>query len=418
LRDWLESQFAHPDQHFDRTVSDLLTATGKTTENGAVNFVLAHLGERVPEDKVVEEGQFSMVPITSRTMRLFLGIQVQCAQCHDHPFNQQLKQEHFWGINAFFRQVERKGVPAMGRDAPAAMLELVDHATWNNDRIIFFERRNGVVKPTRPVFLDGQKMIPRPETTRRQQLAEFILHDEHFAKAFVNRMWGHFFGRGLTSPGAVDDFGDHNPVVHPRLLDLLAKDFQAGGYNPRDVIRWICTSDAYGLTSVANRTNDKADVEPYFSRMLLKAMTPEQLFESLMTVTQAEATDTREEKQKLRNAWTKNLIVNFGDDEGTEVTFNGTVVQALILMNGKELNDAIAHKDRGPLATAIKRKRLSGKTIFDDLYLVVLNRPPTASEYREVPRRLMMRVPDKDAAAPLQDLVWALINSNEFILNH
>src|SRR5579883_1868614 len=154
---WLEERFAREGEGWDKIVTDLLTATGKNKENGAVNFILAHLGDPTPKDKVAEEGQFSMVPITSRTTRLFLGLQIQCVQCHDHPFNPDWKQRHFWGINAFFRQVERKGMPARRRNAPPAVLELTDNSNWNIEAdgkagLIFYEKRNGVLMSTRPQF--------------------------------------------------------------------------------------------------------------------------------------------------------------------------------------------------------------------------------------------------------------------------
>ena len=418
MRSWLESQFAKADQGFDKTVTDLLTATGKTAENGAVNFILAHLGEPVPPNKRAEEGQFSMVPITSRTTRLFLGLQIQCTQCHDHPFESSpWKQQHFWGVNAFFRQVERKGAMPK-RNAPPAPFELADNPSWNEDTVVFFERRNGVVLPARATFLDGQRMTPRSDATRRQELAEFIVRNEYFPKAFVNRMWGHFFGRGMNYPGAVDDFGDHNPLTHPKLLDYLAKEFRDYGYNPRELIRWICNSKAYGLSTVANKTNDKPETEAYASRMLLKAMTPEQLFESLIVATETESGESASERKKRREQWTKNLIVNFGDDEGNEVTFNGTVVQALILMNGKEINDAVTEKDKGTVINALRRHGVTTRTVMEDIYLAALNRHPTPAEQQELLRKLPMRVRDRDVAAPWQDLLWALINSNEFLLNH
>src|SRR5262249_54230718 len=152
------------------------------------------------------------------------------------------------------------------------------------------------------------------EGTRRQELAKMVVKSPYFAKAFVNRMWGHFFGRGFTKD--VDDFGDHSPISHPDLLEKLSKDWVDAYYNPRTLIRWICNSKAYGLSSVANDSNDKSDAEQFFSRMLLKAMTPEQLFESLMTATESKEGRTAEAKKKMRDDWLNKLVVSFGDDEG------------------------------------------------------------------------------------------------------
>src|SRR5207302_2119463 len=114
--------------------------------------------------------------------------------------------------------------------------------------------------------------------------------------------------------------------------------------------------------------------EMLFSRMLMKSMTPEQLFESLMLATNSEVAESKEGKKKLKDKWLEDLIANFGDDEGNEVNFNGTVVQALMMMNGKEINDAINAKDKGTVTWAMKRSRIPDG-IISDLYLVTLIRP-------------------------------------------
>ncbi len=422
MRQWLQEQFAR-DRSFKEVVTDLLTASGKTNENGAVNFVLAHLGEPIPRNKQSEEGQFEMVPLTSRTTRLFLGLQTQCVQCHDHPFNAEWKQQHFWGVNAFFRQVERKGRPPGPRETAATVLELVDNLNFNPENAVFYETRKGLLLQTKAVFLDNLRR-PATDANRRQELARFITESDYFAKAYVNRLWGHFFGRGLNEQPSVDDFGEHNKVEHPELLNELAQQFVHHGYQPSRLIRWICNSEAYHLSSLANKTNDKAEQDKLFSRMLLKAMTPEQLFESLMAATQAEVAETTDNRQKLREQWMRNLIVNFGDDEGNEVTFNGTVVQALLLMNGKEINDVISHREKGTVVQALRKHLtaqgvLNVQGVLNELYLAALNRRPTSSEAAKILRILTTaRVNNRGPLAPWQDLFWALLNSNEFILNH
>src|SRR5207302_3847661 len=124
--DWLKEQF-RKNRPYNEIVEQLVTATGKNTDNGAVNFVLAHVGANVPAAKQGEFGRFEMVPLTARVTRLFLGTQIQCAQCHDHPFYGNLKQEDFWGVNAFLRQVERRGNPVPRRNRPPGPLELEDN---------------------------------------------------------------------------------------------------------------------------------------------------------------------------------------------------------------------------------------------------------------------------------------------------
>jgi hypothetical protein len=421
---WLEEQFSNPDVGYDKVVTDLLTATGKNNENGAANFILQHMGEVIPGGKQSEEGYSDFVPLTSRTTRLFLGLQIQCTQCHNHPFNNQWKQKDFWGINAFFRQTHGDRPPVRGAMMTAVTLNLRNDPHVNTEGMIYYEQRNGVVLPVRPAFLDGQKRkdLANPGVDRRKKLAELVTHSEYFPKAYINRMWGHFFGRGMTVQGTVDDFGEHNAVTHPELLDYLAKEFKDYQFKPRELIRWICNSDAYSLSSVANKTNDKPDAEMFFGRMLLKAMTPEELFESLMVATRAEQDETKDNKQKLRKDWMKNLIVNFGDDEGNEVTFNGTVVQALLLMNGKEINDAISSREKGTVLVALSRKNKTKASIINDLFLAALNRPASQKETMAITKEIDLakagRVKTKDIGEIWQDLFWGLLNSNEFILNH
>jgi hypothetical protein len=216
----------------------------------------------------------------------------------------------------------------------------------------------------------------------------------------------------------VDDFGDHNPITHIELLDQLAQAFQEAQFRPRELVRWICNAEAYGLSSIPNHANDKAAAEPYFSRALLRPLTPEQLFESLMTATQADGGPTSEAKKRLRDEWLRALTVNFGDDEGNEASFNGTVLQALMLMNGTEMNSALSQKDRGPVLSALKKHGIAVKAVIEDLYLAALNRRPTQSEVQELSKRLPMRIRDKEPTAPFDDILWALLNSSEFLLNH
>jgi hypothetical protein len=464
---WLEEQFAK-NRGWDKVVAGdldkydiekpethgLLTAVGENNDNGAVNFILSHLGEQTPQPKVPEEGAFNFVPITSRTTRLFLGLQTQCTQCHDHPFNPQWKQKHFWGVNAFFRQVVRQGDPMMRnnqRGMAPPKLTLVDNTKINANEMVFYESRKATVHATRASFLDGKKFDSKAGTTRRLQLAKYVVEHEMFAKAYINRMWAHFFGRGMTVNGKdVDDFGEHNAETHPELLNYLAKEFIASGYDTKQLIRWICNSKAYNLTSVANGqvettveeesaspgpegakkktqkkvviSNDKPDVEPWFSRMLLKTLTPEQLFMSLWVSTydnpRAAVKRSKADRDKLKEEWMNQLIVNFGDDEGNEMTFNGTVIQALMLMNGDKVNNILIDKD-GPVESAIRYSRGKGANIMDELYLATLSRRPTASEMKKISDDMRpILIKEKNPVAPWQDLMWALLNSSEFILNH
>jgi hypothetical protein len=435
---WLEDQFAS-NTHYNKLVEKLLTAEGKNTDNGAVNFILAHVGEDVAPERRNEDGRFQMVPVTSRITRLFLGTQVQCAQCHDHPFYNNIHQKDFWGVNAFLRQVDRDGTPPppanQGMMQKAGPLTLKDNTAVNKVPKSLYEKRNGVLLTAKAEFLpsgddkggrlqqDSAGGYPQG-IDRRKALAEYVTNHDMFARAYVNRLWGVFFGRGFVNP--VDDFNDQNKPSNPELLNELAVRFKNYDYDQKELIRWICNSNAYNLSCVANATNDKQEQEVFFSRMVLKSMSPEQLFESLMTATKAEAGETKDAKKEAKRKWLDSLISNFGDDEGNEVNFNGTVVQALMMMNGPDINDAIGRPDKGTVALALKKHGDKPAAVIRELFLATLNREPTGKEINTLagkfgfhPDHVKLQIEDaKHPERKYQDLFWALLNSNEFLLNH
>ena len=222
-------------------------------------------------------------------------------QCHDHPFNGDWLQSNFWGINAFFRQTDVSQRPTMmmakkkkGMDPKAVHVEVHDNSTYNQKGLVSYERRSGVLFYTGMQFLDGTRVKEIPTgSTRRAELAKLVVKSPYFAKVFVNRTWAHFFGKSFTRDAA-DDFGEHNPVTNPELLDFLSEEFSKNyGHSPKDLMRWICNSQAYGLSSKTNVTNDSVardgedhtGAELFFPRVMAKAMSPEQLFDSLMTAT-------------------------------------------------------------------------------------------------------------------------------------
>jgi hypothetical protein len=475
MKVWLEEQFSK-NLPYDQFVEKLLTASGKSNDNQAVNFIGAHLGDAVNPAMRSQDGPFDAVPITSRVTRLFLGIQVQCTQCHDHPFNPEWKQDNFWGVNTFFRQTVRDRAPSPAdnmrkKKGEIAQFTVSDDTGLNSKAMIFFERRSGVLAPTKPVFLPdlvdlgadkpakGPKVFDSSKgKSRRQVLADYVLHHDNFAKAYVNRIWAHLFGRGMNEQG-FDDFGGHNKLLHPELLAKLADEFIKYRYDSKALIEWICNSDAYSLSHVANSTNNKPEHEPFFSRMLLKSMSPEVLFESLMEATKTEA--SKDERNDLREQFLAKLVRSFGDDEGNEVTFNGTIIQALMLMNGRDLNAAISHKSSGTVEKAIAKyklgtgpaARVDERAMLDELYLSALARHPGSNstiEYRKVLK--VEPKTNKEVLGPMiklseqqfvaeqlaemkkkpeylrdhltgyrqfyEDVFWALLNTNEFILNH
>jgi hypothetical protein len=408
LNSWLRKQFAS-DRPWNEVVHELVSSTGNNRENGAVNFVLAHL-------------EFDAVPLTSRTTRLFLGQQIQCTQCHDHPQNQ-WKQADFWGINAFFKGMKTEDVTK----ADATGLDAYDHTELTDDptdRFVTFETRKGLVLGAFPRFLDGRKISQGKDVIRRAELGKLIAdpNNEMLAKAFVNRMWAHFLGRGFVNP--VDDFGPHNEPSHPELLDKLAKEFQESGYNVKKLCHRIMGSRAYLLSSIsANPKSKSGSVEKnegMFSQMQLKPMTPEQLFDSLLTATSAHRAGSGDDGNRKRDEWMKQFLFAFGNDEAEEgSSFQGTIPQALMMMNGELMQTALSGKPGSFLCDVIEQAQRRGRSpesfMVDSIYLAALSRYPVRKE-REQAEHCLANFPD--SLQVLQDLFWALLNSNEFILVH
>ncbi len=403
LTAWLRRQFAE-NRPWNEAAFDLLDAKGSNKENGAVNFTLAHMAE-------------GAVNLTSITTRVFLGQQIQCTQCHDHPSND-WKQSDFWGINAFYKGLRREEV----RTANAAGVEVADHYLLSDepsDKFSSFERRDARLGIAFPTFLDGRKISQNKDVDRREALARFITEpaNDSFPKAYVNRMWGHFFGRGFVQP--VDDFGTHNPPSHPELLDKLGQEFKASKYDTKALIRWIMNSDAYHLTSAAIKENEKD--ETLFSHMNLKPMTPEQLFDSLIVATAAhKAGGGGDDQAKRRDEWMKQFDIAFANDEGEESTsFQGTIPQALMMMNGPLMEQAVGGRSGSFLADLLERARLQARGsvetyVVNHLYLAALSRAPGR---RELDAARHYLVNNEDTIGVMEDMFWALLNSNEFVLN-
>ena len=330
--------------------------------------------------------------------------------------------------------------------------------------MVLYERRDGQRKASFPVMLKdiaqaekGDKstknLISTPATnkTRRQMLSEWVLQHDNFERAYVNRLWGHLFGRGLQKDSSVDDFKSDNEVVHPELLAYLGEQFKQYNHDTKKLLEWLCTSDVYQLSHVAAKGQTDNKYDPYFARMPLKAMSPEVLFDSLSLATRAESRLNEAQYKALKASWTGRLVRNFGDDEGNELSFNGTVVQALLLMNGKDLNDQVGTaKDRGVVADVVKKHKAYPIGIYDELFMMTLSRHPSKEEVTKleqvrngratiagtpatptgptpkgsVPPKPPVAVPvpipgaSPDDVSFYQDVFWALLNTNEFMLNH
>jgi hypothetical protein len=411
------------DKPYDTMVKELVSAQGTNqptgddeSYNGAVNFLVGKLDE-------------NGVQATAKTAQIFLGLQVQCTQCHNHPFND-WKQSQFWELNAFFRQTKARRTQGPRGMAPVQLFN-DDYAGESIDgdpqrAILFYELRNGTRGAAYPVFVDGTEISRSGlvrDVDRRTELARLIVNSEYMPAVMVNRMWAHFLGYGFTKP--IDDIGPHNlpTAEHAELLARLAADFRKASFNIKELIRWITLSEPYSLSSHTGKQNERDDPslgeKPQFSKFYLRQMSAEQLYESLIVATEAQKTlGNYEQQERSKAEWLRQFTIAFGTDEGGEsTTFNGTIPQVLVMFNGELVRKATTGEKGSFLDQVAQSSNLNYQGRVNFLFLSALARKANAGEMRFCEGTLLV-AHKGDQLKALQDVFWVLLNSNEFILIH
>ncbi|MEY3175145.1 MAG: hypothetical protein RLZZ436_3059 [Planctomycetota bacterium] len=418
LFSFLQGQFAE-NRPWIEIVSRLIAAEGRNDQQGETNFLLAHLNDQA-------------TPATAVTARLFLGQQVHCMQCHDHPLAQQLRQSDFWSLNAFFKNAVSGRLPAEAAGMSAPVLTLRDSAgasagVDSSSGMTFYENRRGEQKAVLPEF--SGRSIPSDAPSRRAELARILATEDghHVARAMVNRTWAMFFGYGFTNP--IDDLGPHNPPSNPELLETLTQAFADSGYDLHKLMRWIAMSEAFSLSSLPADTPDSLvdDPEeggvPLFSHIYPRPMGPEQVYESVRTAIHSISGRPLEAAvgSDHRRRWVEQFVQAHDTDDNSEsLLFESNIAQALLLMNGADLESAI------PLAAAELSRTVedpAGVTeSLQRLALATLNREPTEREeraFRNRYRSLVRSLPPQTAIqTTTEDMLWAYINSSEFCSVH
>jgi hypothetical protein len=391
---------------YDQMAFDMLTFSGEILPNGPGVFIASHLKGGGPE------------AIANATARLFLGLQISCAQCHDHPTDGRYKQDDFYGLAAYFARTRYKQdnparkaatmqsepqadgaapadamAPAMALAAPGKRYFVVDKPKGEAK----FKRAGSVEEIVAPPKFLGR--TPEPGNSLRQTVARAVVTSDLFAKAAVDRVWSHLFGRGLVEPW--DDLGGENDARHPPLLRLLADDFRSGGHDLRRLLRLLVSTRVYALTS----SGTGSAAPETFTRAAVRRLSPEQLFRSLQVATGVQLDD-----KKLERLLREYLFV-FGDDEGAEVdALAGNVPQALLLWNGEVTNQGARLATAGTLATILAGST-DPATRLRRMFLTAYARPPDDAELARLAPRLR-------AAADYEDVFFALLASTEMVSNH
>jgi hypothetical protein len=402
---WLAEKFA-ANVPYDQIVRELLLAEGRVSESGPLLFYAAV--RLNPEE------------LAGRTSRAFLGVRMECAQCHDHPFDE-ISQKDFWSFAAFFARISR---PRGKMEMTSPVLAVRDNARGD----VMIPESDEVVPPRLPgSVIELAEEAEGP--SRREQLVAWLTarDNQHFAQATVNRVWAHLFGRGLVEP--VDDMRPANPAICPELLDLLARDFAASGFDLRRLCRELVLSDAYQLAS-GTQTGGSDGGDPsrtlVFAQMNIKSLTAEQLYDCIAVATgraalagDADAAALAGQGGLARFADTSRqaFIEQFRTSPGQVTDYQAGIPQALTLMHGGLIHGATDVAASGLL------KSLAAPFFKDDqrletLYLATLSRYPEREEREVLVKQLAAATNRAERQQMLGDLLWALLNSAEFTLNH
>ncbi len=406
---YLRTQFrenAPVDQVVKRIVTVGITVN---TQNPMFRFVQATGGD--PEGQQIvgfysaNEGRPENVG--SAVSRLFLGMKLECAQCHDHPFAPYTR-DQFWQFAAFFAEMN----PLNG-----ARPGFVGPIQPQSDR-----NRIGVMGTDRKVtatFFDGSNPEWSLDKNPRQELATWLVDAKNpfFAKNMANRMWAHFFGIGIVDP--VDEPGENNPASHPELLKDLGKTFAENGFDNQMLIRAITRSKAYQLTSKMTHPG-QADARR-FAKMSLKGLTPSQLFDTMVAATGFREPSYMRNQQNFGFVQPNNprsqFLTRFASNERTTEA-NTTILQALMLMNGAFIGDQTDLAKSELLAAIVDRPGWDTKQRVTNLFLTAFARNPTPEELEKFTSYVDRGGAKNDKKLALADVFWVLLNSPEFLFNH
>lgn len=380
------------DKPFDQFARELLTASGSSYENPAANYWRA---SRDPQDA------------TETTAQLFLGVRIQCAKCHNHPF-ERWTQDNYYGIAAAFARIGRK--PGVDPTEEVVFVQEAGDVT---------QPRTGKVMKTH-LLMTGDVDVAADQD-RRAVFAEWLTKPENpfFAKAAVNRVWGHLMGRGIVEP--VDDFRDSNPPSNAPLLDKLASEFAANKFSIKWAVRQIMKSRTYQLSSRKNEFNGEDEI--YASHANTRMLTAEQLLDGICQVTgvpenfPGQPIGTR--ATELPDPPTDHYFLKiFGQPQREmacqcERSSESNLSQALQMINGPVVHNKL-RDDNGRINQLI----VSGKTddeIITTLYELALSRTPSPSELEASKKHI---AGSSDRRAALEDVGWVLLNSKEFLFQH
>jgi hypothetical protein len=396
---WLRQGVA-ADKPLDRFARELITARGSTYKHPEANYYRTNLDPQ----KAAET-----------TAQLFLGVRVACARCHNHPFDR-WTQEDYHGLSAFFARVRTKIADNRRRDR-------LDKHEINGELIVWIDRKGEVSNPQKggampPRLLGVGNLELAEDADRLAVLADWLTakKNPYFARVMANRIWYHLMGRGLVEP--VDDFRESNPASNGPLLDALAADLAAHRFSQKHLIRTVMASRAYQVSSRPNDTN--REDETNFSHVIPRLLPAEALLDALSQVTEVPEEfkgfprGTRA-AQLPGVAGGPSFLKTFGKPDRLlacecERRSDTTLNQAFQLINGEAITRKV---QESPVVERLLRRKASNAEVVTELYLAALSRYPTAKELKLVTARMAKA---RDRRQAVEDLLWAVVNTKEFLL--
>ncbi len=359
--------------------------------------------------------------VMAEQVRVFFGRRLDCAQCHNHPY-ESWSQDQFWGMTAFFGRVTQIGDLAAG-GSPTIIDDPAGHGLEGGGEKVTHPRTK---KEVGPQFLDGELLPENKRAALRTELAHWMTSHPYFAEAFVNRIWAYFFGRGIVDP--VDDFRLTNPPTHPELLEALAEDFSQHGYRLKHLVRRIVQSRTYQLSSTPNETN--RDDKVNYSQALPRPLDAEILLDAISHATGVPEEFTRGQLGVYWNLPPGTRAVHLGQPDKYPSRFldlharpnrqkvperkvEPNLGQALHLLAGRTYTNKLSRK--GGRIDRLLESGASDRTIIEEFSLTALSRFPTEREVEALGRMIQERTSRREA---IQDMVWGLLASREFSYNH
>ena len=407
---WLRTSFLK-NKPYDQMVGELITASGKTSENPAVSWYRA---VKDPKEEMQDIAQ------------VFLGIRMQCAQCHHHPY-EKWSMDDYYGLTAFFTTIGRKEIYKLPEE------DIIYH----NRKVAQIQNPNSK-KTIKPATLGGKVLDIPAEVDPRKHLADWIRSKDNpfFARMLVNRYWKHFFSRGLVEPE--DDIRATNPASHPKLMNQLSSHFINSNFDLKDLIRMICNSRAYQMNSTPNKHN--GDDSQNFARYYPKRLQAEVLLDSLNDVA---GTKNSFNQQPIgaraialpNDGATKEseFLAIFGRPQmntatESERTGDANLGQSLLLINSDKIHAMISNS-KGRAHALAKDKDHSDDERISELYLQAVSRAPNNNEL-DIAKKHLKKKRDLSASDPkklstakaeqegFEDILWVLVNTKEFLFNH